>query len=139
MLEEIIEGICNTLNTDLSLAKYRPANVATEEDNTVECAVKVMLGRQDPVSLGEPTKYDHYGWIYFDYGSNDKRVALLITQAMDELLDWQAANYEKGLGFDIGSGYYIRDMEHIPFQGYPKPRELFLQEMMLMRFIWERR
>jgi hypothetical protein len=139
MLKEILEGLCNTLNGTLTKAHYRPANIDYGADNDVECAVKVMLGRQEQVGIGMPTKYDHYGWIYLDYGSNHQRAALKITEAIDEFLDWQAGNYNQGLGFDIGSGYYIRDMEHIPFQGYPKPKELFLQEMILLRFIWERR
>ena len=139
MIKEIVEGLCATLNTALSKAEYRPANIYKVAVNVVECAVKVMLGRQDPVSLGEPTKYDHNGWIYLDYGSEHQRAAEKIVDAMDEFLDWQAANYSKGLGFDIGGGYYIRDLYHIPFQGYPKPKERFLQEMILLRFIWERR
>jgi hypothetical protein len=54
------------------------------------------------------------------------------------LIAWLDANYEKGLGYDIGA-YYIREMQHIPFQGYPKPKEQFLQEMILVEFRWEKR
>lgn len=139
MLQKIVEGLVATLNATLTLAHYRPANITFEADKDVECAVKVMLGTQDVAGLGMITSYDHEGWIYLDYGTNHQRGALKIIGAIDEFVDWMTTNYERGLGFDIGSGYYIRDMEHIPFQGYPKPKDLFLQEMILLRFVWERR
>ena len=139
MITEIYEGLVNTLNTDLSKAHYRISGVKVAATNDVECSIKVMLGNMNCVGIGQSTKYDHTGWIYFDFGSNERRGIKDITVAIDELLDWIATNYEIGKGFDIGSGYYIRDMEHIPFQGYPQPKELFFQELILVRFIWERR
>ena len=138
MIKEIVEGLCNTLNTALSKAYYRPAFVEKASTRDVDCSIKVMLGKMDLVGLGEPTKYDHEGWIYFDFGSNEQRAALKVVEAIDELLDWLTANYEKGKGYNIGS-YYIRDMEHIPFQGYPQPKEQFYQDMILIKFVWERR
>jgi hypothetical protein len=138
MLQIIAEGLVTTLNLALSKAHYRHANITYEADNDVECAIKLMLGKERQVSLGEPTKKDHYGWAYFDFGSNHQRAALKIIAAIDELIAWLDANYEKGLGYDIGA-YYIREMQHIPFQGYPKPKEQFLQEMILVEFRWERR
>jgi len=139
MLKTIAEGLVTTLNGALSKSHYRQANITYEADNDVECAIKLMLGRSDQRSLGDASIIDHYGWIYFDFGSNHQRAALKIIEAIDELVDWLANSYDKGLGYDIGGSVYIRDMEHIPFQGYPKPKEQFLQEMILVKFIWERR
>jgi len=138
MIKEIIEGLCTTLNTSLTKAHYRPAGVKYEADNDVECSIKVMLGKQMLMGLGT-TDFDHYGWIYFDFGSNDQRAPLKIVEAIDELIDWLVTGYGKGVGYDIGSGNYIRNLEHIPFQGYPQPRERFYQDMILVRFVWERR
>jgi hypothetical protein len=134
-----VEGLVTTLNAALTKSHYRQANIAYEADNDVECAVKIMLGKLRYVSLGEPSKVDHYGWIYFDFGSNHQRNAEKIIESIEELVEWLDTNYDKGLGYDIGSGYYIREMQHIPFQGYPKPKEQFLQEMILVEFRWERR
>jgi hypothetical protein len=138
MIYEIVTGICNTLNGTLSNANYRPAGVDFEDSTAVQCSVKVMLGKQMLAGLGT-SDFDHYGWLYFDFGSNDQRAPLLVVQAIDELIDWLVTAYGKGTGYDIGSGNYIRDMEHIPFQGYPQPKERFYQDMILVRFIWERR
>ena len=139
MIETIYTGLVNTLNAALSKATYRISTIKKDSTDTVECAIKVMLGKMEDAGIGQTSAYNHYGWIYFDFGSNDRRAHEKVVQAIDELLDWMTSNYTVGAGFDIGGGNYIREMKHIPFQGYPQPKELFFQDMILVSFKWERR
>ena len=136
MLKPMMEMLCNKLNTDLSNAHYRPFYTEQAASTTVECSIKLTLGNMIPQGIGSGN-YDHTGWIYFDFGSNEERAAEELTDAIDELLDWLDVTYTKGTGYTY-SGTTIRDLKQIPYQGYAQPRDLFLHDMIMVEFWWER-
>ncbi len=138
MTQAMMEMLVTKLNLDLAKADYRPFwTEKTEGSADVECTIKFMLGRMMPQGIGHNEKFDHTGWVYFDFGSNDERAALQVSQAIDELLDWIATNYTIGTGFTYG-GTTIRDLKHVPFQGYSQPRDSFWHDMIMCEFWWER-
>jgi len=136
MVVPMMEMLVLKLNTDLANANYRPYYTELTTTKDVECSVKIMLSNMKPQGIGS-TDYDNTGWIYFDFGSNDERAAELISEAVDELLDWMDVNYVKGEGYTY-SGTTIRDLNQVPYQGYAQPREMFLHDMIMFEFLWER-
>lgn len=136
MIKPMMEMLCVKLNIDLSNAHYRPFYTEQTPSTNVECSIKIMLGNMLPQGIGS-SDYDHTGWIYFDFGSNDERAAEYVTDAIDELVDWIDVSYAKGTGYTY-SGTTIRDLKQIPFQGYSQPRDLFLHDMIMVEFLWER-
>ena len=136
MIKPMMEMLCDGLNNDLSNANYRPYYTELTTTSDVECSVKIMLGDMMPQGIGSGD-FDHTGWVYFDFGSNDERAAVLISDAVDELLDWIDTSYTKGEGYTY-SGTTIRDLRQVPYQGYSQPREMFLHDMVMVEFTWER-
>ena len=118
MIKPMIEMLVNKLNNDLSEANYRPYYTEKTTTSDVECSIKIMLGTMIPQGIGS-TDYDHKGWIYFDFGSNDERAAELISDAVDELLDWIDTEYVVGVGYTYSSTT-IRSLYQTPYQGYSR-------------------
>jgi len=137
MIQSIMEMLVTRLNADLQRANYRPHWTEKSTDNKVECSIKIMLSNMYPQGIGENNKYTNEGWIYFDFGTNEDKAALYVAQAIDELIDWVATKYEKGVGYTY-EGVSIRDLKIVPFQGYSQPRELFFHDMIMASFRWER-
>ncbi len=137
MLEEMYEMLETKLNIDCVNADYRPFWVERDATEAVSCTIKIALGTMKSRGIGMPRSFDHRGWIFFDFGTNEDRPAEKVTWAMDELIDWIVDNYEAGVGYTYG-GTTIRDLEHVPFQSYPQPREQFAHDMIMVGFWWER-
>jgi len=136
MVRPMMEMLVTKLNLDLSEAHYRPYYTEMTTTNDVECTIKIMLGNMTPQGIGSGG-FDHTGWIYFDFGSNDERAAELISDSVDELLCWIDYNYVPGVGYTY-AGTTIRNLTQIPYQGYSQPRETFLHDMVMFEFEWER-
>lgn len=137
MLKEIYEMLVTKLNIDCTKAVYRPFWVEQVSTSEVDCTIKLALGTMSPKGIGMYKKFDHLGWIFFDFGTNEDRAALKVTEAMDELIDWIVDNYMPSVGYTHG-GTTIRDLEHVPLQSYPQPRQQFAHDMIMVRFWWER-